>query len=427
MAFALCSLAQPLLAENDGNNFRALETPVVSPAFECANDQATLPPLLRGLHGWPQAYVQGGYVYLFSHAAYWPSTSHEMNCSSQYPASGACLKSDGTYIPEYEIVYRAPYTQAGMTGHFTRIGYVGPCFTASDPPGDEGAHKTVAYAGRPSIGGNGRFYFFTTRAHVVGAGDWNSGSFDELYMGSVFDPSDRYYAYRWQPILHLSVVNGTSYGFLEPVLASWNTPGQKPFAQLTTSVGTATMWGYVNFGTVPGFPGGWAPIQIVDVTPLSIKRPRWYNSAVYILATDGQWHMANQGTGIIDFVPQDYSAQFSPIFGLSSLYYNPTDHKWYAVGEDPLDSVTPEVGCNRDTSSWGATSVVTALPPNSGTSIFTYDTHTQNSWTTGGAIVDLNGVKYIYRGATENACFNLTQWTPNFIGMEITVETLTGF
>lgn len=451
--FAGLILILPMVAsaENDGNNLRALETAVVSPTRECGDPSinSRYVPLLRGLHDRPSGYVDGSYLYLFTHSAYWPDNrgnSDRRDCHTELPKVNACNKlltdsnpgNDGNspqYIPELSILYRTPNTAAGMTAPYERLGYVGPCFTSNQLPGDELSHGTVAYVGRPANGRiNNKYYFTVTRARGY---NWSEGGFDELYLGAVLDPNSPQYTYHQRPILRMSNVNSVDYEFLEPMLAGWSTPGTKPFTQVQSPLGPAQMWGYIPFGPRTGFPSFWAGIQIADYcSGLGFNYTCLY---VYLLAADGVWRNANRLSGSIDFVPQDLSSHMSGVVA-NSLFYNTKTGRWMVVGENPT-SQGGEVGCSDDGTSFGSGRVtaIANLPPfnSSGAISYLSDNYTQNRWHQGGMLNDIGTTRYVLRASTENACFNRHwAWTDfgactasnpgcsRTPGMEIVIETI---
>jgi hypothetical protein len=435
--------ALPLHAENDNNNNRALETAVISPLMECsdaAGGFGTFVPLLRAKHTTPMGYVDGGNLYLFTHTTYYPFSNKNCAVAMAQDPNGACNKNltdsntanDGTadWVVEYGISWRTPNTVAGMTAPFQKLGYVGPCFRWDEPPGSEKDRGTVAYAGRPGLGRiNNKYYFFATRAKGTG---WRDGHFDELFMGTTTDPDLPDYLYRYQPILALSTVGGVKYGFLEPIVAPWDSAGTKPFAQLTTPLGAATMWGYVQFGTVgPGpndRPSQWAPIQIID-TSTPGTRPAWSQVYVYLQGQDGVWRSANRLTGLIDFVPKDASADFGGVDPVS-MFLNPVNSRWTLIGESRTD--LGAIGCTDDGTHASATTALRQLPPFGGTPLtYVTDNYTQNGWHHSGLIHDIGSTRYLFRASTENACLTRhVQWSdagnpPNRIhGSEIVVETI---
>lgn len=448
LALASASLVS---AENDGNNQRAFETAVVSTVWEC-NDPAISSryvPLLRGLHDRPLGYADGSHLYLFTHTAYWPynnGNTDGRDCHTELPEVGACNKwltdsnpgNDGNgsgYIPELSILYRTPNTAAGMTAQFERVGYVGPCFTYNDLPGDELSHGTVAYVGRPALGRiNNKYYFTVTRAKGF---SWAAGDFDELYLGAVLDPDDHRYRYHKRPILRKSNVNGVDYQFLEPMLAGWSTPGTKPFTQVQSPLGPAQLWGYIPFGPQTGFPFSWAGIQIADYcSGLNINYQCLY---VYLLGEDGVWRNADRLSGLISFVPKVLNSHFGDgSLAANSLFYNTATGRWTVVGEY-INSQAGAIGCSDDGTGFpnGGVTAMLNLPPFSGQALYEFDNYTQNAWHQTGFFNDIGTTRYVFRGSTERACFNnhwgwtdfggCTASTPGCSrtpGMEIVVETI---
>jgi len=449
--FAGLAIVFPIVAsaENDGNNLRALETAVVSPVLECGDPSinSRYVPLLRGLHDRPSGYADGSYLYLFTHSAYWPDNNGNStfrDCHTELPKVHACNKlltdsnpgNDGNspqYVPELSILYRTPNTAAGMTAPYERLGYVGPCFTYNQLPGDELSHGTVAYVGRPANGRiNNKYYFTVTRARGY---SWTDGGFDELYLGAVTDPNNYQYTYYQRPILRMSNVNGVDYEFLEPMLAGWSTPGTKPFAQVQSPLGPAQMWGYVPFGLRTGLPSSWAGIQIADYCAgVSFNYTCMY---VYLLASDGVWRSANRLTGSIDFAPQDLASHMGGV-AANSLFYDAKTGRWIVVGEN-LNSQGGAIGCSDDGTSFGSGRVtaIQNLPPFSGAISYLFDNYTQNRWHQSGILNDIGTTRYLLRASTENACFNRHWGWTDFgactasnpgcsrtPGMEIVVETI---
>ncbi len=443
LGLALVLAGASASAENDNNNNRALELAVTSPLMECSDDDGgsgTFVPLLRAKHTTPMGYVDGANLYLFTHTTYFPFDNKNCAVAMRDDPRGACNKNltdeitwndtGEDWVVEYGVSWRTPNTVAGMTAPFEKLGYVGPCFRWDEPPGSEKTRGTVAYAGRPGLGRiSNKYYYFATRAKGTG---WTLGHFDELFMGVTTDPDDPAYLYRYQPILALSEVSTPSglvkYGFLEPIVAAWDSGGTKPFARLTTPLGPATMWGYVQFGRIDEAANRWAPIQIIDSSPAGV-RPAWSQVYVYLLGEDNVWRNANRLTGKIDFVPKNAVADFGGLDPIS-MFLNPVTTRWTMIGESRANLGT--IGCSDDGTHGFATTGMRDLPPFGG-AIRTYpaDNYTQNGWHHSGLVNDIGTTRYLFRASTENACLNRhIQWSddgtpPNRIhGSEIVVETI---
>lgn len=421
---AFLSLVLPRVAqsENDGNYWRSIETAVVSPQLDGS-------PLTSGIAAVPIALRYGGAVYLTVH----------LNSFGWTPVPG-CHSST---INQGEViaVYRLPAADPGIYGKASLVGQLSPCegFLGA---GYWGVDGTLA------IGGNAKFYATTNRTHCDG---WDQGCFDNEYLGA---SATLGLGYAWQgaPILASSVTPGGRVNFAGFIgLRSFSYDPPPPaalFPRQSSTIGPATLWGYVKWGYVPGSPAGLARVQIVETA--STVRPGWQTTRVFLYANDGTWKAVNTD-GTFDFTPYDASgfSSYPGDFGarlIDSLYYDTANQRWYGFNHDgDPDPSQPVVGCDERSANWytnpnsafygapwvGRYSTATLVEMGSPSSPvrFAADTYTQNTLQIGGSVVELGSgtgrQRYLFRGSTERLCQGApARWWHPWIGAEITVEKL---
>lgn len=410
----LLAPAFAIAAENDGNNRRALEAPVIGPNLDGL-------PLSAGLATNPKGYVHDGEIYLFTHA----------NFLSGWRPDGLELCQGES--PEVMALYRQRATPADVKEPYELLGAVSACQDVT------GEGHTIG--GAPAVGGNGKFYLTGNRTRCT---KWREGCMDREYLGTVADPANPHYAWRWHPILARSAVGEETFSFggfvaLRSFLHD-PAPPESHFPRLESPEGPATLWGYVKWGFLTDAnPHRLAAVQIADHSPR--LRASWQETRTYVLAESGEWVEAHRLTGELAERPMDVSGEFGSLV-LSELFWDPTIPGWGGVGHDTGFSLEPESGCDERLALWyydplrpwhlaawsdhGST-VARELLGTDTVSRYVFSTHTRNTVQLGAFLLDLDGRQYVFRGSTERICFVRPEsWWHPWAGSEITVERIPG-
>jgi hypothetical protein len=401
-------------AENDGNHHRALESPVVG-----ANVDGL--PLPAGLAVNPKGYIHAGDLYLYTHSNY----------LSGWRPEGLELCDGAT--PEVMSLYRQRATVADLKRPYELVGMVSAC--------QDVVEEGHTIGGAPAIGGNGKFYLTGNRTRCT---RWQEGCMDREYLGAVADPANPRYAWRWQPILAMSTVEGEAFSFAGFVaLRSFlhaPPPPESHFPRIESPEGPATLWGYVRWGRLAeANPSRLAAVQIADHSPQ--LRPSWQDTRTYVLGESGRWVEAHRLTGELAERPMDVSGEFGSLV-LSELFWDPTIPGWGGVGHDTRSTLDAETGCDErlalwyldpsrpwHLAAWGehGSTVARELLGTDTVSRYAYSTSTRNTVQIGAFLLDLDGRQYAFRGSTERICFQRPEsWWHPWAGAEITVERIPG-
>lgn len=283
-------------------------------------------------------------------------------------------------ISEDVVIYRGNNSAAAFNNGtaFTAMRTATPCFDGRWGEVSEQANRTWAYGGGDVnyVAFSAKYYILVNRVRarwVNGApeaGDWFKGDFREVFIGAkdsltaaasvgagtsgrcrgeaVSATHPEYcahdaFAWKWNPLIEISTINGVTYETLTPIVAAPNAATSQLIWFNNMPSGTV-LFGFMPFGRADDFPNRTAAVAITD--PTGIIRPQnavlYYRSGgVYVPATNG----------VMTQVPDDVTASLGFSTGMTDLEYDPVLADWFIYG---TRSVSTNAGCNDGSPGQGA-------------------------------------------------------------------------